>query len=96
MSAFGYRIQSVTTDIDRRAVVMTWDDGSLTTKYMGPLIAGKRVFKPLADPALFATVAVINNGRALAWGDDIDLCADALWYEAHPEQNPFTPLQETA
>jgi hypothetical protein len=45
------------------------------------------VFAFLADPAAFNAVAVGERGRTLVWrdpeGDEIDLCADALWRLAH-------------
>ncbi len=96
MSVIGHHILSVAVDADRRTVTVGWDDGSNSIKHMGPLIAAKRIFRPLADPTLFAAVRIIQDGRAIAWGDDIDLCADALWFEAHPAQNPFSPFRETA
>ena len=96
MSVIGHYIRAVTADADRKSLTITWDDGSVTTKSMGPLIAAKRVFRPLAEAALFSAVTIIQNGRALAWVDDIDLCADALWFDAHPDQNPFIQVRETA
>ena len=51
---------------------------------MGPLIARRKVFKPLADAAIFAGVRIINDGRGVGWGGNADICADALWYDAHP------------
>jgi hypothetical protein len=29
-----------------------------------------------------------ERGRSLEWPDEIDLCADALWFAAHPEEAP--------
>jgi Protein of unknown function (DUF2442) len=49
------------------------------------------VFAPLCTPARFAAVEVEEDGRALLWrvGEEVvDLCADALWLMAHPEDNP--------
>jgi hypothetical protein len=83
-----YRIQSVAADPKALTLTLSWEGGAVTTKDMSPLVSGRRVFRPLADPALFAKAHIINDGRAVAWNDDIDMCADALWYEAHPEANP--------
>ena len=52
------------------------------------VLAGKGVFAPLADPAFFARVAVGRRGRSLEWPGELDFCADALWFEAHPQENP--------
>jgi hypothetical protein len=52
-----------------------------------PVLANGGVFAFLTDPAAFNTVAVGARGRTLFWrdpeGDEIDLCADALWQLAH-------------
>lgn len=88
MAAFGHRIQSVTADPATKTLTLVWDDGSSSVKAMAPLIGTRRLFRPLADAGLFSAAHLINDGRAIAWGDDVDMCADALWYEAHPEQNP--------
>ena len=43
------------------------------------------VFGPLMDAVTFAQVRVGGGGRCIEWPGDIDLCADALWREAHGE-----------
>jgi hypothetical protein len=44
------------------------------------------VFDPLREPARWATVEITDRGRALVWhlpdGEDVDLCADALYLTA--------------
>ena len=87
MTAFGHRIRSVTADPSTQTLKLTWDDGTTSFKAMGPLIARRRVFQPLADTDRFAAVHPIHDGRAIAWDDDIDICADALWLEAVESQN---------
>ena len=89
METVPHLIRSVSADLATFSVTITWEDGSISTKAMGPLIASRKVFKPLADVALFASVRIINDGRGLAWKDDADMCADALWYDAHPQENPY-------
>jgi len=32
-----------------------------------------------------------ERGRSLEWPGDIDFCADALWFETHPEDSPQQP-----
>lgn len=41
-------------------------------------LAGHGVFAAWLDRAFFDSVR-IDEARAIAWGDDIDLCADALY-----------------
>jgi hypothetical protein len=59
---------------------------------LSPLLAQGGVFEPLRDPAIFDRVQIGPHGRTLVWkvgkGEDdiVDLCADALWLMAHPEQ----------
>ncbi|MBI5119903.1 MAG: DUF2442 domain-containing protein [Rhodospirillales bacterium] len=84
-----YRVVHVSADPKTRELALTWEDGAVTVKAMADLIARKKLFKPLADDALFAKAHLINDGRAVAWNDEIDICVDALWYDAHPEDNPF-------
>ena len=87
MAAFGHRIRSLTIDPDAKTLQLVWDDDSVSVKAMAPLIAGRRLFKPLADAALFTQARLINDGRGVAWGDEVDICADALWLEAHPQDD---------
>ena len=42
--------------------------------------AGKGVFVAWEDPAFFADVNVGSYGE-IAWRDDLDICADALYLE---------------
>jgi hypothetical protein len=58
---------------------------------LSPLLAQGGVFEPLRDFERFAAVEVGPRGRTLLWrvgDDDVDLCADALWLMAHPEDRP--------
>ncbi len=43
-------------------------------------LAGKGVFKIWDEPGYFERVHITPH-RAIAWDDDIDLCADALYLE---------------
>lgn len=69
-------------------VRLTWANGSETVARFGHL-AGKGVFAPLGDAEFFSKVRVGERGRTLTWPGEIDFCADALWFDAHPEDNPF-------
>ena len=83
------RIESVAPAITGAAVILTWAGGTRTMFDMAPVIARGGVFAALADPALFAAVTVGSRGRSLVWPGELDLDADALWFDAHPEDNPF-------
>ncbi|MEX2603365.1 MAG: DUF2442 domain-containing protein [Gracilimonas sp.] len=42
-------------------------------------IIGKGVFKVLENREKFDAAHISENGGALAWGEDLELCADALY-----------------
>jgi hypothetical protein len=81
------RIVAAAPDAKARTVTLTWASGAKTVSGFVHLI-GKGVFRALADPTFFARVRVGENGRSLEWPGDLDFCADALWFEAHPEEAP--------
>lgn len=68
-------------------VKLVWADGSESVVDLGPVLAKGGVFAFLTDPAAFNAVGIGARGRTLVWrdpeGDEIDLCADALWRLAH-------------
>ena len=74
-------------DVATHSVAITWANGTTTVNHFGQVI-GKGVFTALIDPAVFAQVRVGERGRGLEWPDEIDFCADALWFEIHPEDAP--------
>jgi hypothetical protein len=39
-------------------------------------------------------VHVGERGRSIEWPGEIDFCADALWFEAHPEDVPKQVSEE--
>ncbi len=84
-----YRVVHVSANPKTRELTLTWEGGAMTVKAMADLNARKKMFKPLADATLFKQAHVINDGRAAARTNDIDIRVDALWYDAHPEDNPF-------
>lgn len=61
---------------------------------LSAMLAQGGVFTPLREPAVFGRVQIGSRGRTLFWkvgkGEDdvVDLCADALWLMAHPEERP--------
>jgi len=58
-----------------------------STPVPAPVLVKGGVLALLADPAAFNAAAVGARGRTLVWrdpeGDEINLCADALWRLAH-------------
>ncbi len=66
-------------------VRLTYAGGATIVVDLTHFVRQGGVFAPLADPAFFARVSVAPRGRAICWPGDVDLCADALWLQAHPE-----------
>ena len=68
-------------------IKLVWGDGAESVVDLAPVLAKGGVFAFLREPAAFDAVAVGARGRTLVWrdaeGDEIDLCADALWRLAH-------------
>jgi hypothetical protein len=64
-------------------VFLTWANGETTT-HDPQRLCGKGVFRARRVPAFFAQVRVGDHGRSVEWPGELDLCADALWFEAHP------------
>jgi len=56
---------------------LTFDDGVSGSVDLSDL-AGKGVFALWLDPCAFAQVRIGSSGE-LVWGDDIDLCPDAMY-----------------
>jgi hypothetical protein len=57
---------------------------------LSAMLAQGGVFESLRDPSHFAAVEIGPRGRTLMWrvgADEVDLCADALWLMAHPDQH---------
>jgi hypothetical protein len=71
-------------DADHHLVKITWAEGDRRGKTevvdLSPLIYTHRFYVPLRnDPTLFNTVHLLDNGEAIAWGDDsIDMAADSI------------------
>jgi hypothetical protein len=88
MAAMGRNvIVEAEPDFATRSVRLVWADGSITMAQFGSL-SGRGVFAPPEDAAFFGKVSVGPRGRSLTWPGELDFCADALWFEAHPQDNP--------
>jgi hypothetical protein len=79
-----YRIVQVQILGDHR-LRLVYSDGGVVEKDFAPLIAIGNAFAALADPDFFTQVFIGERGRSLEWPGELDFCADALWFEAHPE-----------
>ncbi len=67
------------------SVAVTWADGARAARSeiidLSPLVNSLKFYKPLRnDAALLATVHLVEDGHALAWGDDdaIDMAATSV------------------
>jgi hypothetical protein len=67
-------------------LVLTWASGETAELDLSPLFR-KGAFAAVRDARAFAQVAIGERGRSLVWhdpeGDELDLCADALWKMAY-------------
>jgi hypothetical protein len=80
-------ITAAVADPGTYTVTLTWATGDTTVNRFDHLI-GKGVFARLADPTVFMQVEIGKHGRGLEWPGEIDFCADALWFQAHPADAP--------
>ena len=67
------------------SVEITWECDEVSVVSLRETIAKGGVFAPLINPELFAQVEVGEGGRWLQWPGEVDICADAIWSQAHPE-----------
>jgi hypothetical protein len=80
-------ITAAVADPKTHTVTITWATGDLTVNHFDHLV-GTGVFAALTDPKVFMQVSVGERGRSLEWPGEIDFCADALWFETHPDDAP--------
>lgn len=65
-------------------LTLTFDDGTAGTVDLSGL-AGRGVFAYWNDRAVFAEVRIGSSGE-LIWGDQVDLCPDALYLKVTGKQ----------
>jgi hypothetical protein len=71
-------------DAERRLVRVTWIEGNRMGRTevvdLSPLVDTHRFYAPLRnDPRLFDTVHLVDDGEAIAWGDEsIDMSATSM------------------
>ena len=83
-----YVIVKASPDSDNFTVRLAWKHGAETVADFSDIV-GRGVFAPMADPAFFAKVKIGDAGNCIEWPGGLDFCADALWYQAHPKDNPY-------
>jgi Protein of unknown function (DUF2442) len=66
------------------SVEITWEEGEVSVLSLHDIVTKGGVFAPLSDPKIFAQLKIGEGGRWLEWPGEVDICADALWYQAHP------------
>ena len=64
---------------------LVYDIGGIADVDFSSSVERGGVCAPLANPAFFAQAFIGDGGRSLEWPGDVGFCADALWFEAHPE-----------
>lgn len=84
-------ITGAVADPKTHTVTVTWANGEVAVNRFDHLV-GKGVFANLADPVAFVQVRIGDRGRSLEWPEEIDFCADALWFETHPADGPQQTL----
>jgi hypothetical protein len=72
------RIESALTR-GEAVLAVTWDDGRRAEIDLGPVIAGRKVLAPLADPQAFHRIRLADDGWSVEWpAVGIDLGAAQL------------------
>lgn len=82
-----HRIVDATAHADYR-VDIRFAGGEAATLDLASFIATGEVTEPFRhDPTLFVSSLRIGGGGGwLAWANEVEIDADALWYQAHPEE----------
>jgi len=83
-----YIIISVTTETDYR-LRLVYSDGSIVVVDFTPIIQQGGVYSCLSEPEFFSQVSLAQGGRYIQWPNELDFCADSLWFEVHPNNNRF-------
>jgi len=81
-------ITSVTVENNYK-LRLIYSNGDIVVVDFTPIIRQGGVFAPLSNPDIFSQVKLGEGGRYIEWPSGVDFCADALWFEAHPNDNPL-------
>ena len=76
------------TSLDGYRLALVFDHGVAATVDLTAYFVEGEVTEPFRrDPSLFASgLAIGGGGDWLAWPNDIEIDADALWYKAFPDE----------
>ncbi len=77
-----HRILRITPG-DGYTLELVFEGDERATIDLGPRVKSGGVWSALEDESVFRQVTVGEGGRYIEWPGDIDLCADALWLQAH-------------
>lgn len=70
-------------------LLITWQDGSRSRHDLAKTIATKAWAAGLADPGVFGSAVVADDGWQIVWpGTEIAFSADGLWEDTHPPAKP--------
>lgn len=80
-----YRIADATAH-DDFTVTIRWQHGPTSVVDFKPTIAKGGVCVVLGDGEFFVgSMHIGEDGDYLGWPEEIDFCADSLWYRTNPE-----------
>ena len=80
-------IVSAAADPGTPTARLGWQNGSVTQADFARL-AEHGMCAAFTDPTFFEQATVLDDGQVLAWPGDLEFDADAMWFEAHPEDSP--------
>lgn len=83
-----YTISSLTVENNYK-LHLIYSNGKMVVVDFTPIIKQGGVFAALSEPDFFYQVKLGESGRYIEWPGGLDFCADALWFEAHPDDNPL-------
>ncbi len=64
--------------VEALKVKLTFENGVVgTVDFSEP--AASPLFDPLKNYDFFEGVSIVRDGRALAWGEELEICADSLF-----------------
>lgn len=86
-----YKIKDVTA-LPNYKLSVQFAQGITKIYNVAPLIEKYKMFEPLKNNELFATVEVDVGGYGIIWNDDIDISCDELFVNGEKVDTPFDGL----
>ncbi|MCT7986076.1 DUF2442 domain-containing protein [Laspinema sp. A4] len=90
-----YFIQIVTPEANYHLHIL-YSNGTVIGIDFSPFIERGGVVYRLSDTAFFSQIKCSKDGRFIEWPGEINFCADALWFQAHPDDKPFIASSSAA